>query len=89
MAGSQSESQAEKLPHPVECHQILTRSNKTICDYSPLTVEKLSARAQESGPRPYCEERLEPGPQSPESEAQNTRSIKKDLNAKKKKKKKR
>ena len=51
--------------------QLITRNSKTICDYPHYTGEETEGQtAEESCPRPHCEERRDPGSQSSKREAQ-------------------
>lgn len=66
MGVSQSESQGEKLPPPMEFHRIVTRSNKIVCDYSHFAGEETECQTtKESCPRSHCEEESQSGFQSP------------------------
>lgn len=52
MGALQSESQGEKRPPPMAFHRIVTRSNKTVCDYPHFTGEETEREtAGESCPR--------------------------------------
>lgn len=66
MGVSQTESQGEKLPPPMEFHRIVTRSNKIVWDYSHFAGEETECQTtKESCLRSHCEEELQSGFQSP------------------------